>query len=262
MIVVLCDHTLVARGLATALAVLATDVRRLPWDASEDVFDVDSQPAALVAHVEPQLPHSQWLPLVGRAPIVAIVRAADFESGLLLLRSGVTAILSEECTDEQLLGALSHAASGVVTICPGLLDGTLSLLQKHELARYRATQRVSHLSTRERELLGLLGLGLSNLQIARRRCRAQSTIKAQVRDLMQRLGGSTRLEAALLSASAGLADSDSGRCSRPTHGHPRTTDVNEITPAAVFPPGGVRVTMTPRGSTGLLQSPSHIGRDS
>jgi DNA-binding CsgD family transcriptional regulator len=56
------------------------------------------------------------------------------------------------------------------------------------------------LSPREAEVLSLVGQGLSSSQVALRLGVARSTVDAQVRSAMRKLGARTRIEAAVLAA--------------------------------------------------------------
>ena len=58
--------------------------------------------------------------------------------------------------------------------------------------------RVKSLTKREREVLGLLALGLTNGEIASRLYIASSTAKVHVRHILKKLGASNRLQAVIL----------------------------------------------------------------
>jgi len=69
-----------------------------------------------------------------------------------------------------------------------------------ELASPRLTpsrQAAGNLTRREREILALIGAGLSNRQIAERLYVSQATVKTHITHLLQKLGLSNRTEAAL-----------------------------------------------------------------
>ncbi|WP_191892505.1 response regulator transcription factor, partial [Streptomyces griseoaurantiacus] len=57
---------------------------------------------------------------------------------------------------------------------------------------------------RERELLGLLGAGVSNAEIGRRVHVVEGTVKAHVTAILRRLGVRNRVQAAILAHEAGL----------------------------------------------------------
>ena len=60
------------------------------------------------------------------------------------------------------------------------------------------------LTARERDLLPLLGEGLSNAQIARRLDLVEGTVKGHVSAILSRLGAENRVQAAIVAHEAGL----------------------------------------------------------
>lgn len=60
-----------------------------------------------------------------------------------------------------------------------------------------ANRNTSPLTAREREIMGLIGIGLSNRQIAERLYLSQATVKTHITHLLQKLGLENRTEAAL-----------------------------------------------------------------
>lgn len=69
------------------------------------------------------------------------------------------------------------------------------LAARHILQRQRAQQRMA-LTPREMEVLALVAEGLTNAQIAQRLVVSQETVKFHLRNIYQKLGVSTRTEAA------------------------------------------------------------------
>lgn len=70
--------------------------------------------------------------------------------------------------------------------------------------RLGQADRVAGLTDREREVLGLLGAGLSNAEIAGRIHVVEGTVKAYVSTILRRLGARNRVQAAIAAHEAGL----------------------------------------------------------
>jgi len=71
-----------------------------------------------------------------------------------------------------------------------------------------ARERLQALSGREREILALVGAGLSNAEIGRRLFLVGGTVKAYVSAVLTQLGVRNRVQAAVLAFQAGLVDDD------------------------------------------------------
>ena len=73
------------------------------------------------------------------------------------------------------------------------------------MARTAAAQeQVGVLTPREREVLALVGAGLSNAEIAAQLYLVEGTVKAYVSAVLSRLGVKNRVQAAIVAYEAGL----------------------------------------------------------
>ncbi len=70
-----------------------------------------------------------------------------------------------------------------------------------------ARDRLAGLTTREREVLALVGAGLSNAEIASRLYLVEGTVKTYLTSIFTRLEVRNRVQAAILAYEAGLVES-------------------------------------------------------
>ena len=121
-------------------------------------------------------------------PIIMLTGHGTVEMCRRAFKSGAAEFLEKPVNDEQLLEALQNA------------------VRQHVKSRARnqtdqqTKVRFSQLSAREREVLALVGQGLSNPIIARRLGLGLPTVKHVIASAMTRLGASTRGQAAVLAA--------------------------------------------------------------
>jgi DNA-binding NarL/FixJ family response regulator len=123
------------------------------------------------------------IPVVG---VVARLRSSDVARAL---RGGLAAILEHDHVDRCLGIAVRAACAGLVTV--------------PSRARHVAAGPV--LSTREKQILALVVLGLTNAEIARKLYVAESTVKSHLSSAFAKLGVRSRNE-----ATARILDQSSG----------------------------------------------------
>lgn len=93
-------------------------------------------------------------------------------------------------------------AEGAAYLSPRIAGRVIAELR---LTRaHTARSQVTALTPREREVLALVGQGLSNQSIARRLSLAEGTVKAHVSTILTRLNAENRVQAAITAHEAGL----------------------------------------------------------
>ena len=120
------------------------------------------------------------------------------------LRAGASGFLLKRSSPEVLIDGIKVVAAG-----DGLLSPTVTRRLIEEFARQpdqpspRATA-LDALTHREREVLSLVGAGLSNREMAARLYISETTVKTHIRRILMKLGLRDRVQAVVLAYEAGL----------------------------------------------------------
>jgi DNA-binding NarL/FixJ family response regulator len=128
------------------------------------------------------------------------------------LTAGATGFLLKSGDPYELMAGVRAVAEGAAFLSPKVARYVVEDLGRAgggRLAREeRARTRVARLSPREREVLGLVGAGLSNPEIAARLHLVEGTVKAYVSAVLDRLQVRNRVQAAIVAYEAGLVGAD------------------------------------------------------
>ncbi|GLW15942.1 DNA-binding response regulator [Streptomyces sp. NBRC 13847] len=126
------------------------------------------------------------------------------------LRAGAAGFLLKDSDAATLLTAVRTVASGEGLIAPAVTRRLLAEFAGRPAATRPADGTapdpgvLDALTPREREVLGCLGHGLSNADIARRLVMAEATVKTHVSRLLGKLALRSRMQAAVLARELGV----------------------------------------------------------
>ncbi|MER7584565.1 response regulator transcription factor [Kitasatospora sp. NPDC097691] len=123
------------------------------------------------------------------------------------LRSGAAGFLVKDTEPADLLRAIRVAVAGDALLSPGVtrrLIGEFAARSKAPEAAPKGLTDISALTEREREVLALVGMGLSNEEIARRLVVSPLTAKTHVSRAMVKLGARDRAQLVVLAYESGL----------------------------------------------------------
>ncbi|MFG1945638.1 response regulator [Nonomuraea sp. NPDC048826] len=121
------------------------------------------------------------------------------------LELGASGFLLKSGDPRELIAGVHAVAGGGAYLSPGVARRVISQLAGGRMTRgAQARDQVAALTEREREVLALLGGGLSNAEIAGRLHIVEGTVKAYVSSILTRLGVRNRVQAAIIAYEAGL----------------------------------------------------------
>jgi DNA-binding NarL/FixJ family response regulator len=206
------DEPLVRAGLRTILESDADiEVVAEGGDGRTAVEVVDRyQPDILLLDI--QMPGVDGLTVAetvrARHPGVRIVIVTTFGEDRYIARAldaGVDGFLLKSADPYELITGAKAAVSGGTALSPTVARWLVASLHRGDLQRRLAAQAdIATLTPRERDVLALLGAGLSNAQIGRRLHLVEGTVKIHVSAILGKLHLDNRVQAAILAHEAGL----------------------------------------------------------
>ncbi|MEV0276916.1 response regulator transcription factor [Streptomyces sp. NPDC050610] len=129
------------------------------------------------------------------------------------LGEGVSGFLLKSGDPRELPAGVRAVAGGAACLSPKIAHRVIDELDSGSAcARMQrgaaARNRIEVLTGREREVLALVGAGLSNAEIAQRLHVVEGTVKSYMSAVLSRLQVRNRVQAAVLAHEAGLVDED------------------------------------------------------
>ncbi len=141
-----------------------------------------------------------------RLPEVKVVMLTTFELDEYVfeaIRSGASGFLVKDTEPEELLRAVRAVVAGDALLSPGVTRRLIAEFAARS-KEPAAADALSGLTEREREVMALVGIGLSNEEIARRLVVSPLTAKTHVSRTMVKLGARDRAQLVVLAYESGL----------------------------------------------------------
>lgn len=178
-----------------------------------EAIDLARSHSADVVLLDIQMPVMDGLTALGElrralpaARVIVLTTFGERENVLRALECGGAGFLLKDTAPAELIRAVRAAAAGDAYLSPGATRHVVDQLASGRAAARgeEARARVAGLSGREREVLALLGEGLSNADAGRRLHMSEATVKTYVSRILAKLECENRVQAALLARDAGL----------------------------------------------------------
>ncbi|MDJ0465543.1 response regulator transcription factor [Streptomyces sp. H27-C3] len=139
--------------------------------------------------------------LRSRMPDLACLMLTSFDDDDALLdaiMAGAAGYVLKEIKGTALVAAIRTVASGQSMLDPATTTRLMSSLRCDARTEDANQGALSALSAREREILDLIGEGLTNSQIGKRLYLSEKTVKNNISRLLAKLGVERRVQAAVL----------------------------------------------------------------
>ncbi len=142
-------------------------------------------------------------------PKVAVLTTFHLDQYVVAaLEAGASGFLLKDTPPRQIVAAVRAVADGTEMLSPAVTRRLIGdyVHSRGDSRRATAQRRLAVLSAREREILVLVGRGLSNAEAARTAYMTEATVKTYVSRMLSKLGLANRTQAAILAHEAGLLD--------------------------------------------------------
>jgi DNA-binding NarL/FixJ family response regulator len=120
------------------------------------------------------------------------------------LSAGASGFLLKRTTPEELIGALHTVAAGDSLLSPPVTRRVIERMAREPATDPPSSERLDVLTPREREVLELIGRGLSNGEIATAFVIEESTVKTHVKRILMKLRLRDRVQAVIFAYESGL----------------------------------------------------------
>ena len=214
------DHAMVRSGFAMVLSV--EDDIEVVGEAADGLEAIERARATRpdVVLMDVQMPRMDGIEATRHLVAddlghVVIVTTFDRDDYLFdALRAGASGFLLKNAGPEQLLDAVRAAGRGHALLAPEVTRRVIGKMagaapgaagaDGHHAAQRSEPKELSLLTAREREVLVLLGRGLSNAEVAGTLVLGEATVKTHVSNVLAKLHLRDRVQAVIYAYEAGL----------------------------------------------------------
>jgi len=210
-VLIVDDQTLIRTGFRLILAARGIEVVGEAADGAEAVAVAgESRPDVVLMDI--RMPDVDGLEatrrILARDPAVRVLMLTTFDLDRYVytaLAIGASGFLLKDVTPEHLAAAVRLVGTGDALLAPQI---TRRLVERYAADAERAPERapadLAALTPREREVLVLLGRGLSNTELAAELTLSEATVKSHVARIFAKLGLRDRAQAVVLAYETGL----------------------------------------------------------
>lgn len=122
------------------------------------------------------------------------------------LQAGASGFLLKDALPEELVQAVRVVAAGDALLAPSVTRRMIAQFAAQKPRASHASTQLAELTEREREVLVLIGRGLSNVEIGRELFIAEQTVKTHVGKVLAKIGARDRVQAVIFAYDSGLVE--------------------------------------------------------
>jgi len=199
-ILVVDDHPLFRQGVVNSLALDPGFSVVAETDSGEEALALARKLLPNVVLLDISMPGwngivtAERIAMACPATVIVMLTGSDDKDKLLAaLKAGARAYVLKGVSAKELAAVVRAAVAGEVYVSPSIAAEMLV-----SLTQGKAPDPLQELTDREREILALIGNGLTNREIGERVFLSEKTIKHYVTNILQKLQVRSRVEAALV----------------------------------------------------------------
>jgi DNA-binding NarL/FixJ family response regulator len=137
-----------------------------------------------------------------RVLILTTFELDDYVFGAL--RAGASGFLLKRSSPEELTAGIKVVSSGESLLAPSVTRRLIEEFVRRPTPATVTSAPLDDLTRREREVLALVGAGLSNAEIASHLYISEATVKTHIKRILMKLGIRDRVQAVVVAYEAGL----------------------------------------------------------
>jgi len=203
--VAIIDDNRLVREALTAMLNRLTDIRVVSSDVADSASLAETKPDVLLLDVGLRDQDSLRVAATLRqenpdAKIIVMDLLPVNEEIMEYVNAGVSGFVLKDATFDEFIATIRSVAAGTKVLPPRMTESLFSQIAREVDGQEPAqVLEAVRMTPREREVIDLIGEGLSNKEIAQRLNIATHTVKSHVRNVMEKLALHTRLQIAAYS---------------------------------------------------------------
>jgi len=209
--VAIIDDNRLVREALTAMLNRLPDMRVVSSEVADPAFLTETRPNVLLLDVGLRDQDSLRVAATLKeenpdARIIVMDLLPVNEEIVEFVNAGVSGFVLKDATFDEFVATIRAVAAGQKVLPPLMTESLFSQIERVAVEQQGAQLlEAVRMTPREREVIELIGEGLSNKEIAQRLNIATHTVKSHVRNVMEKLALHTRLQIAAYSHREGTA---------------------------------------------------------